>query len=228
MQIKEFLIGEFKGTFGDVDWKNNRLITKQNESIFFYDLVSNKKLFTLVPIDSSDYLIYDEYYRFDGTENARKSLYFTCGLDVIKLEQVKDQLWVPNLAERIIKGESINSPKLEDLDLCNLIPEVENLETNYGIYSFRIKPRRGGIGESVLYVNNLEVKCYSTGQLIKQDGGFLLQVPVREVEPYFLPGEKNTISVKAYTEDNTIISRGAKAPSEDNNLKSNHLKFMQW
>ena len=216
---KGILIGEFKGTFGDVDWKNNRLITKQNESIFFYDLVSNKKLFTLVPIDSSDYLIYDEYYRFDGTENARKSLYFTCGLDVIELEQVKDQLWIPNLAERIMKGESINSPKLEDLDLCNLIPEVENLETNNNIYSFFIKPRRGGLGESVLYVNNLEVKRFSTGQLKKQDGGFILQVPVREVEPYFIPGERNTVSVKAYTTDNTIISRGAKTLSEDDNLK---------
>ncbi|WP_321287700.1 caspase family protein [uncultured Sunxiuqinia sp.] len=202
--------------------------TATEEKLFIYDddysakindIENDNDLFTLRVLDSINYIVYDQHYRFDGTENARKSLYFTCGLEIIKLEQVKDQLWVPNLAERIMKGESINSPKLEDLDLCNLIPEVENLETNNDNYSFSIKPRRGGLGESVLYVNNLEVKRYPAGQLIKQDGGFLLQVPASEVEPYFLPGEKNTVSVKAYTADNAIISRGAKAPSENNNLK---------
>ena len=215
------LLSNYKlnGTIEAIDLQDNRLLYNFNSVITLFDLMSGEDLYSILAIDSAQYLNYDQHHRFDGTENARKSLYFTCGLDVIKLEQVKDQLWVPNLAERIMKGESINSPKLEDLDLCNLIPEVETLETNNNIYSFIIKPRRGGLGESVLYVNNLEVKRYSTGQLIKEDGEFLLQVPAREVEPYFLAGEKNTVSVKAYTADNAIISRGAETLSEENNLK---------
>jgi hypothetical protein len=69
----------------------------------------------------------DKDNHYDGTERARKLLYFTCGTEPVSLEQVKDQLWVPHLAERINKGETINAKTLSELNICGLYPGSEGL-----------------------------------------------------------------------------------------------------
>ena len=70
-------------------------------------------------IGNSDYLVIDKDYRFDGTIGARNLLYFTCGAKIIDSEEIKNQLWVPNLADKIMKGESISGKKLIDLNICD-------------------------------------------------------------------------------------------------------------
>ena len=186
------------------------LTTSVDNTTKLWDVNSGKLFYSLVYIDSTDYLVYDEHYRYDGTENARKLLYFTCGTDVIELDQVKDQLWVPNLAERIMKGEEINSPKLSELDLCDLIPTVEELEHRKdGAYEFRITPRRGGLGQAVVFVNGIEVKRLEVNQLVPSGNDYLLVLPTSEVEPYFVAGQSNKVSVRAFTKKNDIGSRGA-------------------
>ncbi len=172
-----------------------------------WDAQNGKLLYTFFAVDSTDYLITDQYDRYDGTEGARKLLYFTCGTEVIGLDQVKDQLWVPNLAERIMKGDSINAKKLSDLDICGLIPQVEK-EDKSG-YHFIITPQRGGLGETVVYVNGIEEKRYKPKQLTKTATGYELNLDEKELAAYFISGQENPVTVKAYTANNDISSRGA-------------------
>lgn len=191
---------------------NKELVVTASDdtSIKLWNAKNGKLFYTFIGVDSIDYLIYDEHYRYDGTENARKLLYLTCGTEVIELDQVKDQLWVPNLAERIMKGEEINSPKLSDLDLCDLIPTVEELEHGKdGAYQFRITPRRGGLGQTVVFVNGIEVKRLEVNQLVPSGNDYLLVLPVSEVESFFVAGQPNNVSVRAFTKNNDIGSRGA-------------------
>jgi hypothetical protein len=166
-------------------------------------------------LDSGDYLIYDENYRYDGSKRARKMLYLSCGTEVIEFDQVKDQLWVPNLAERIMRGETINSPKLSDLDLCDLIPRVEKQDGPRGEYRFKITPRRGGLGQTVVSVNGLEVMRLNQAQLTRQGKEYLLVLRAADVEPFFVAGEENRVSVRAFTEKNDIGSRGDPVAVED-------------
>ena len=163
--------------------------------------------YTFFAVDSSDYLIVDKDNRYDGTPNARKLLYFSCGTELIGLDQVKDQLWVPNLAERINKGETVNAPKLSDLDICGLLPEVEDIGGN-GIYKFKITPRRGGLGVTVLFINNNETKRYKAEELKKTTTGYELTIPKDVIEPYLVSGKQNPVTVKCYTAKNDITSRG--------------------
>src|SRR5512141_3226536 len=102
-----------------------KIITQSHDyTVKIWDAKTNNLLLTYLAVDRDDYLILDKSNHFDGTEGGRKSLYFTCGTEVIELDQLKDQLWVPNLAERILKGETINAAKLSDLNICNLTPVV--------------------------------------------------------------------------------------------------------
>jgi len=183
-----------------------------------WDAESGKLLYTFIAIDSTDYLVTDPYGRYDGTEAARKLLYFTCGAEAISLDQVKDQLWVPNLVERINKGDSINAKKLSDLDICGLIPHVER-EDRSG-YHFIITPQRGGLGETVLSVNGIEVRRYKPTQLVQTAAGFELNIPEQELAPYFIAGQQNPVTVKAYTAMNDISSRMAQAMEDETAKKA--------
>ncbi|MBC7508854.1 MAG: caspase family protein, partial [Ferruginibacter sp.] len=157
-----------------------------------------------------DYLVMDSLGRYDGTEAARKQLYFTCGTEVIELESVKDQLWIPNLAERISNADPINAKTLDQLNLCGLTPAVENMGTNNAEYRFKITPRRGGLGESVLMVNGIEARRYKPEQLTKNGSSYELLVKKADLNSFFVAGKENPVSLKAYTADNAISSRGVK------------------
>ena len=185
-----------------------------DNTVKVWDIETNKLKYTFIAVDSTDYLVYDNEGRFDGTEGARKLLYLTCGKEVIKLDQIKDQLWVPDLAERINKGETINSSKLSDLNICGLIPLVESVEDKIG-YRFKIAPQRGGLGQTILYINGIETKIYEPGSLKKVANGYELFVARHEVKPYFVSGILNKVTVKSYTKDNQIASRGADGEDDE-------------
>ncbi|MEO5947794.1 MAG: caspase family protein, partial [Chitinophagaceae bacterium] len=201
--------------FSDVDFSHNKALALNNSEMALVDLTTGKFLYKTIAIDSSDYLTYDAMGRYHGTPAARKLLYFTCGDEVIELDQVKDQLWVPNIAERIMKGDSINAKTLSELNICGLTPEVEDVSNKENEYRFKIRPRRGGLGETLLYVNGIEVKRYQPGQLQKKAEGYELLISKTDLGKYFIPGTENPVKVKAYTSDNAISSRGIIITSTD-------------
>ena len=174
-----------------------------------WDAQSGKLLYSFFAVDSTDYLVIDSLDRYDGTEAARNLLHFTCGTEVIELSQVKDQLWVPNLVERIMRGEIINAKSLTDLDICSLTPEVEDLSSLYE-YHFRIYPRKGGLGTCVVYINGIELKRINGRELNKVNKYYELKIPFRELSQYFVADHENIITVKAFTADNSFSSRGLK------------------
>lgn len=191
---------------------NNLLVTSDRTFLHFHQ--NNKLLYSLVALGATDQVVIDQFGRYDGTEAARKLLYFTCGKEIISLDQVKDLLWVPNLAERITKGEIINAAKISDLAICGLTPEVETIENKTDEYQFKITPRKGGLGETVLYINDIEIKRYSPTQLVKVGVYYELKIPKLSLKPYFVSGKENPVTVKAYTLKNDISSRGAKVTNQ--------------
>jgi WD40 repeat protein/uncharacterized caspase-like protein len=172
-----------------------------------YHLPAAKLAYRHYTTGLKDYLVEDENGRYDGTPNALKSLYFVCGKEIIELNQAKDQLWVPELAQRIMKGETINAKTINELNICNLTPEVERKNNAGTGYTFIIKPRRGGLGETIVYINGIEAKRYTPSQLKKNGALYELQIKKEEMSAYFIAGKENPITVKAFAGDNTISSR---------------------
>jgi len=174
-----------------------------------WDAETGTSLYTFISVNEEDYLVINKNNHFDGTEAARKLLYFTCGTEIVELEQVKDQLWIPNLAERILNGETINAANLSDLNICNQTPLVDTIQQSSLHYRFRITPRLGGLGVSIVYVNGIEAKRYTTQQMQLQNGEYHLAIDKKELQKFFIPNTENSITVKAFTAKNTFSSRTA-------------------
>jgi WD40 repeat protein len=58
-------------------------------TVKLWDLNNGSLLYTLTSIDSADYLALDSTGRYDGTENAKKLLYYVCGDETVDLDQLK-------------------------------------------------------------------------------------------------------------------------------------------
>jgi uncharacterized caspase-like protein len=185
------------------------LTVTTDNTIRFWNANTDSLLYGFIAIDSADYLITDGYGRYDGSEAARKLLYFTCGTDFISLDQAKDSLWIPDLAERVNKGEAIQAAKLADLNLCGITPEVEASSTTDSGYQFKITPRGGGLGEAVLSVNGSETKRFTTDDLVKKNDHYELTIRKAELGDFLQLGEENFVTLKAYSEGDKIASRGA-------------------
>ncbi|MEO6542307.1 MAG: caspase family protein [Ferruginibacter sp.] len=203
-------IGRYPGDILNFVKGTDLFIVSNRGAVDVYNKNTGKLNYKYFIAGDKDYLVMDSMGRYDGTETARKQLYFTCGTEVIELEAVKDQLWTPNLAERILNADAINGKTLNELNLCGLTPAVENLGSNNAEYRFKITPRRGGLGESVLMVNGIEARRYKPEQLTKSGAGYELIIKKEELNSYFIAGKENPVSLKAYTADNTISSRGLK------------------
>ncbi len=176
-------------------------------------------LYTFFALDSMDYLVIDRFSRYDGTERARKLLYFTCGSELIGLDQVKDQLWAPGLAEQINRGESITNPTLEKLGICGRAAIIEEISQGSNDPIFKITPQSGGLGETAIFVNGIEVKRISPDSIEKTSNGYTLSLPNTVLDKYRIAGQKNIISIKSYTKDNTVFTRGFKAEEQETQVK---------
>jgi hypothetical protein len=179
-------------------------------------------LYSIILMENHNYLIVDPDYRFDGTPGAIQQLYFVCGLEVIELDQVKDSLYVPNLAQRIMNGEKLQHlPTLTDLNICGVTPVIEPLEEDTsGNKYYLISPRSGGIGEIEVYINGV-VRLYTHAQKLPQkDGRYLLQIDKELWNRYRSADESLHIKVIAKTANNSIRSRGVVLDYETERLST--------
>jgi len=190
---------------------------------YLIDDKTNKLLYTLLFLPNQNWLIYDEHYRFDGTPGAIDKLYFVCGLEVIDLAQLKDELWVPGLAEKIINNQDILindklAPKLSELNICELTPVIEPIEQDdKRMLKYRITPRKGGLGTTEVYINSNLTYSFEPSQLesITEQGQlvYYLNIGTDSIQQ-FLAGDINSVHpvlVKAKAKGSGIYSRGETA-----------------
>lgn len=209
------LISELKGhegelTGGSFSPDGQYVVTiSSDNSLKQWNTRTGELLYTFFSIDHSDYLVMDRDGHYDGSEAARKLLYFKCGAELIFLDQVKEQLWVPGLVERIMKGNPIEAPVLADLPIAKQVPHIEDLSPGNGSFRFAITPQEGGLGEISLQVNGIDVREYRPQELSRQGKSYILHLSADELKAFFDPGQDNNITVKAQTAQTNIYSRGA-------------------
>ncbi len=192
----------------------------QGGKISLWNKQTGELLYSLLSVNSSDYLVIDKDGRFEGSELARKSLYLTCGLEVIELEQFKSRGREIDLVPKImgIDPRPITAKRIADIDICNALPLVSEPVKQNGKYLFTIKPRNKGLGNVELYVNNNQIKSYSVSDLNRMPGNvYQLSVDEKEIIPYFISNDsahgkanivENIVYVQAYTENNELTARG--------------------
>jgi uncharacterized caspase-like protein len=161
---------------------------------------------TFMNLKNGDWLVHDSKFRFDGTSGAIEKLYFTCGLDIVELNQIKDSLYVPNLVQRYKNGETLEHiPQIKDLQICGYTPLVEPIDS----LNYRIIPRNGGVGEVAVFINGIQRFTFDTRNLQLEKGIYRLNISEREINPFREMGKSVQIKVVAKTADNSVSSRGA-------------------
>ncbi|MGN6419624.1 MAG: caspase family protein [Pseudobacter sp.] len=183
------------------------LIILSDYAVNFWDVEKKEFLYSFYSIDSTDYLCVDKDSRYDGTNNAIKLLNFNCNMELIGLDQVKEPLWEPNLVNKIVTGEEMEAKKLSDVDICGYTPLVSTAE-NEKEYIYTVTPRKGGLGESIVYVNNIAISSYDNSQLTRTGNTQQLRVNKDSLKQFFRDDISNNVSIKAFTSDNEIFARG--------------------
>lgn len=177
------------------------------------DVTNGKLLYTFITMDSTDYVVTDTTGRYDGTGAGRKAIYYVCDNEIIELEQLKAIIWQPNLASLIMKRDtgSFHSKSLSEANLCGCTPLVEQQGLKDGRYYFTITARNCGLGEIYLYVGGQQIRTYQPASLQKNGNNYQLIVDPKDIAEHFLTtGEENTITVKATTERNKLVSKDQK------------------
>lgn len=171
-------------------------------------------LYSFITVDSINYLVTDNKGRYDGSDEARKLLYYVCDNEIIELDQLKEIFWEPTLAAKLTGSSTqpIYAKSLEESEICGTTPLIEQLVLKDGRYHFTITPRKGGLSEVYLFVGGKRVKIYFPANLKKKKGSYELIVNPNEIKRYLVKGAENTISVKASTEDNQLFSKGENLP----------------
>jgi WD40 repeat protein len=190
-------------------------VVENDNTCTVWSTATGEFLYNFFAVDSTDYLVVDAKKRYDGTVRARNLIYFTCETEIIQLDQVKDQLWVPNLVSRIVNKETINEPGITELNICNLMPLVEQDVKTPNQYRYFITPRRGGVGDVILSVNGIEVKRYQLNELVQEGNKYMLSVSPASIQSFLKTGENNRIQVRALVKGNTISSRGSELQVEE-------------
>lgn len=176
-----------------------------------WDARTGELLYTFFSVEEEDYLLLDKDERYDGTKGARDMLYFTCGTEVIKLEQFKDLCWEPGLVKKImgVDKEPVTAKKITEVAICNQTPLVNILPNATGKgYRFQIEPRNGGLGMAQLYVNNKMIKTFTVSMMIPAGNRYELFVSDSIVAPYFISNADNHVILKATTATGNMVSRG--------------------
>jgi WD40 repeat protein/uncharacterized caspase-like protein len=184
--------------------------TGADHKTILWDVQAGKIIYTRLQLENNDWLVYDEDYRFDGSPGAIEKLYFTCGLEIIELGQMKDALYVPGLAEKLMNGEDVNYKKLGEIDICGALPLIDKLKEDSSGWQFSIQQRRWPIVRIEIKVDGKIVKTLPIDQLIFIQNLATLDLKRAELEKYFVNGKENKISISAITKENgvEIISRG--------------------
>jgi WD40 repeat protein len=207
--------------FADFVLKDKYILTTGDDhKTILWETATGKALYTRLQLKDNDWLVYDEHYRFDGTPGAIEKLYFVCGLEPIELAQMKDSLWVPGLAEKIMTNQPIlindkPAPKLSELNICELTPVIEPIEQeDKRMLKYRITPRNGGLGNTEVYINGNMTYSIKPEQLEKRTENkkevYYLTLNTDTLQEYLM-GEKNDVNpvlVKCKVKGTGIYGRG--------------------
>ncbi len=201
------------------------IILSDGVSLKYWDTKSKQVIlnrFSVTYKGINHWMVYDENKHFDGCEHMIQEQYVYCNDEIVFLNQLKDSLWIPGLAGKIMRGEQLlindkPAPKLSDLNICDLTPIVEELPKDAkGNLIFQITPRNGGLGETEVYINENLTYKFQPEQLVKsknKEGKIVYQLNLSKdsITP-FLSGNKgavNPVLVKCKIKGASIYSRGA-------------------
>ncbi len=213
--IRQF---EFRGspyhgfTFEEINFEQDLLLSYRNSELIFHRISDGKELFSFIPIDSMDWVVVDPEGRFDATQNAMNLMHFVLGDEIIEFQQLKDRYYEPGLMNKVLGYSDEPLRKSRGLNNILLHPTIDltHPSENKGKLGIELTNRGGGIGKVKIWINGKEVETDVRGKKPKRNAKELKINYNIQDHPYIKTGELNIIEVKAYNEEEYLVSQGKK------------------
>jgi WD40 repeat protein len=119
------------------------------------NLETKQIIATLFAIDDKDWAVVAPDGRFDASEGALKFMHYAYGLEVIKLDQLKEAYYEPGLLQKLLGFNKESLRPIIPLENVRLFPEIleQKFDEKTETLTFKLKNRGGGIGETRILVN---------------------------------------------------------------------------
>jgi WD40 repeat protein len=192
--------------------RSSEIITASKDgSIAIWDAKTKKLKIRQFIFEGNETLIMCENNLFDASEGAMERMYWVQGLNYIEFNQIKERYWEPNLWSKIYGGETTRQVENFNEGLP-LYPKVENLIVSEKEISFSLVDQGGGIGKYIVLINGKEAFTGNEPAKDENFSGKKQELSFNyENHPYLIPGEENSINVRAFNADNFVSSRGVVA-----------------
>jgi len=147
----------------------NLVFINNSSCLQTYAVSTGKLLYSHYFIGNSDWVTITPDGFFDGTPNGLKELYYVNGLEIVPLESTFEQFYTPNLAQRLIAGEKLQTSivlsQLKPAPVIRIVsPENNSLQTNNNLsISVEVKDNGGGIDEIQFFHNGKLVETTQRG-----------------------------------------------------------------
>lgn len=166
-----------------------------------WNRVTGKEVLTLFSIDSLDWAVVTPDGLFDASPGAMELMYYTVGLEVVELDQLKSSFYQPGLLRIKLGHEKLQpvvTTNINSLDLSNKF-KAEIIENQINVF---FEPNSDGSKKLSLFVGDKEVDSN-----INPEG--LLEVKnldLLKYSKYFLE-DTNYIYLVSYNKDESLHSQ---------------------
>jgi WD40 repeat protein len=209
--LKGNLIREYKGHLSAVravaysPFGEYLLTGSSDNTAKLWDTETGKEIVSLMAVGTEDWLVITPDGLFDASEGAMNLLYFTAGLEVVELEQLKDRYYEPGLFAKVMGFDGGNLRAVEDLDnLENALPPVLNEAVLDGDkIRVRLEKRSGGIGDAVLLLDgDIEIIPDANPRRLES-----FEIDLSPYAGYFVAGQPNRLSIVLYNAEGWLPSQ---------------------
>jgi WD40 repeat protein len=207
--LKGKLIREYKGHLGAIrslafSPNGKFLLSGSNDnSAKLWDVEKGSELATLMAIGKKDWLLSTPNGLFDASSGAMEQFYYVVGLEIISLDQLKDQYFEPGLLSKILLNEPTR--KVENLEnsVQAAFPKLLKSALINNVINVKTQARSGGIGKATISVDgNQEIIEDANPKRLEN-----FSVNLLAYAKYFIPGEKNMLTLEIYSADGWSHSR---------------------
>jgi WD40 repeat protein len=174
-----------------------------------WDAHVRKELCRMVSFADGTWAVTDADGRFDAANGGDvQGLHWVVGRETIDLLQLKERYYEPGLLAKKLgfDAEPLRDVRSVQRQGIELHPATElcaptRANPKLGI---KLSNRGGGIGRVQVLVNGKEVAADARGADPDPDAdGLLLEIDLAD-HPYLIPGTRNAVSVRAYSEDGFV------------------------
>jgi WD40 repeat protein/uncharacterized caspase-like protein len=177
----------------------------------FWDIDKEKELCSIMLIDSADWVVVTPENIFDASPGAMRQMYFTKGMHIIELAQLKERYYEPGLLPKILGFNSEPIRVIHGLNEIELFPRIDLEEPGEdGTLRISLKNQGGGLGKVQVLINGKEMINDARPKGLNADTNRIILTLSLKGNPLLVEGHLNEIAVKAYNKAGYLESRESK------------------